>query len=158
MSLDGPGNHGQGDAPLLPGMPEDGVHATLYRLWLGKGKEGRLPGRKDFDPAEMPQLLPHLTLFDVEREPLRFRIRLVGTGIVAAMGSDTTGRYLDELDRIEEVERRARELVETREPFFMAGLPLTWTHRDYRTYAVLGLPLAADGETVDMLLYAMVFS
>ncbi len=134
------------------------MHARLYRLWLEKRKAGRLPGRKDFDPVEMPKLLPHLTLFDVEREPLRFRIRLVGTGIVAAMGRDTTGYYLDELDRIEEVERRARELVKTRKPFFMTDLPLTWTHRDYRTYSVLGLPLAADGETVDMLLYAMVFS
>lgn len=153
-----PPDQERGHEPLLPGLPEASVHAELYRLWLGKRRGERLPGRRDFDPVEMPQLLPYLTLFDVEHEPLRFRIRLVGTAIVGAMGRDTTGLYLDALDRIEDVARRARELVLARRPFYHSGLPLTWTHRDYRTYSVLGLPLANDGETVDMLLYSMVFS
>ena len=163
----------RGDAPsaertdlasLLPGMPEQGVHTTLYRLWLKKRAavsaecRGELPGRGEFDPLEMPELLPNLTLFDVERAPLRFRIRLVGTAIVSAMGKDTTGLYLDQLDRIEAVERRARELVESKGPYFLSDQPLSWTHRDYKTYSVLGLPLASDGKTVDMLLYSMLFS
>ena len=143
---------------LLPGMPEAGVHAELYRLWHSKCRDGRLPGRRDFDPLEMPQLLPHLTLFDVERDPLRFRIRLVGTAIVAAMGRDTTGLYLDQLERIESVAERAHQLTLDKSPFYQAGRPLTWTHRDYRTYSVLGLPLAGDGATVDMLLYSMIFA
>lgn len=142
---------------LPPGLPEAGVHTELYQLWSAKCRGGRLPGRRDFDPLEMPQLLPHLTLFDVERDPLRFRIRLVGTAIVAAMGRDTTGLYLDQLERIENVAERARQLAFDKTPFYLAGLPLTWTHRDYRTYSVLGLPLASDGEVVDMLLYSMLF-
>lgn len=163
----------RGDAPsadeidaasLLPGMPKQGLHAALYRLWLKKQAgvsaecRGELPGRSEFDPLEMPELLPNLTLFDVERAPLRFRIRLVGTAIVAAMGKDTTGFYLDQLDRIETVERRARELVKSKTPYFLSDQPLSWTHRDYKTYSVLGLPLAADGATVDMLLYSMLFT
>ncbi len=143
---------------LLAELPEAGLHAELYRLWSSKCRGGRLAGRRDFDPLEMPQLLPHLTLFDVERDPLRFRIRLVGTAIVAAMGRDTTGLYLDQLERIESVAERARQLTLDKTPFYLAGLPLTWTHRDYRTYSVLGLPLASDGETVDMLLYSMIFT
>ena len=145
-------------------MPERSVHTTLYRLWLKKRAavsaecRGELPGRGEFDPLEMPELLPNLTLFDVERAPLRFRIRLVGTAIVSAMGKDTTGLYLDQLDRIEAVERRARELVESKGPYFLSDQPLSWTHRDYKTYSVLGLPLASDGKTVDMLLYSMLFS
>ena len=151
-------------ASLLPGMPERGAHTTLYRLWLKKRAavsvecRGELPGRGQFDPLEMPELLPNLTLFDVERRPLRFRIRLVGTAIVAAMGKDTTGLYLDQLDRIEAVERRACELVESKSPYFLSDQPLSWTHRDYKTYSVLGLPLASDGKSVDMLLYSMLFS
>ena len=164
MRGDAPSVEGIDPVSLLPGMPEQGLHAALYRLWLNKraavSAEGRgeLPGRGAFDPLEMPELLPNLTLFDVERVPLRFRIRLVGTAIVAAMGKDTTGFYLDQLDRIEAVERRARELVETKRPYFFSDQPLSWTHRDYKTYSVLGLPLAADGKTVDMLLYSMLFT
>lgn len=153
-----PLNEDEDDESQLAGMPEKGVHADLYRLWREKRRNGRLPGRRDFDPLEMPHLLPHLTLFDVEYDPLRFRIRLVGTAIVGAMGRDTTGLYLDQLERIESVAERARQLTHDKAPFFLAGLPLTWTHRDYRTYSVLGLPLASDGETVDMLLYSMIFS
>ena len=139
MRGDAPSAEGIDPVSLLPGMPEQGLHAALYRLWLNKraavSAEGRgeLPGRGAFDPLEMPELLPNLTLFDVERVPLRFRIRLVGTAIVAAMGKDTTGFYLDQLDRIEAVERRARELVETKRPYFLSDQPLSWTHRDYKT-------------------------
>ena len=164
MRGDAPSADGIDAASLLPGMPQQGLHTTLYRLWLKKqagvsaGCRGELPGRSEFDPLEMPELLPNLTLFDVERAPLRFRIRLVGTAIVAAMGKDTTGFYLDQLDRIESVERRARELVESKTPYFLSDQPLSWTHRDYRTYSVLGLPLAADGATIDMLLYSMLFT
>ena len=158
MQVNVPLDKNRGTRSVLPGIPEEGVHAELYRIWRAKCKEGRLPGRRDFDPLEMPQLLPHLTLFDVERDPMRFRIRLVGTAIVGAMGRDTTGLYLDQLERIDNVAERARQLALDKTPFFLAGLPLTWTHRDYRTYSVLGLPLAGDGEVVDMLLYSMIFS
>ena len=164
MHGDAPSAEGADLASLLPGMPEQGLHAALYRLWLKKRTavsaecRGELPGRGAFDPLEMPELLPSLTLFDVEREPLRFRIRLVGTAIVAAMGKDTTGLYLDQLDRIEAVERRARELVDSKTPYFVSDQPLSWTHRDYKTYSVLGLPLATDGKVVDMLLYSMLFT
>ncbi len=164
MRVDAPSTERIDLASLLPGMAERGVHTALYRLWLKKRAavlaehRGELPGRREFDPLEMPELLPNLTLFDVETAPLRFRIRLVGTAIVAAMGKDTTGFYLDQLDRIESVERRARELVENKSPYFLADQPLSWTHRDYKTYSVLGLPLAADGKTVDMLLYSMLFT
>ena len=48
-------------------------------------------------------------------------------------------------------------MAETGAPYFLRNLPLTWTHRTYKTYSVLGLPLATDGKTVDKLLYSMVF-
>ena len=134
-----------------------GVHRALFDLWHTKSAPGRLPARSMFDPSEMPDLLPHLVMFDVEYDPLRFRIRLVGTAVVEAMGVDTTGRYLDELDRINDVHRRAETIATTRKPYFRQDLPLTWTHLDFKKYSVLGVPLAEDGQTVDKLLYTMRF-
>jgi hypothetical protein len=141
--------------PLGAVMPS--VHRDLHALWLKKASPGRLPGRADFEPREMPRLLPHITLFDVEREPLRFRVRLVGTAIVEATGIDGTGGYVDELADIEQTLARCRALVETGRPYFHADLPLMWSPRHYKTYSVLGLPLAADGRNVDKILGALTF-
>jgi hypothetical protein len=145
------------DDVTLNDLPE-GPHRALYALWSARRRAGHLPGRAEFDPSEMREILPHITIFDVvERNPLRFRIRLVGTAIVDAMDVDTTGRYLDELDNIGHVHRRAEQLVETGVPYFLSNLPLTWTHQSFKRYSVLGVPLAADGQTIDKLMYSMVF-
>ena len=143
---------------LSPDHLPSGIHRDLYALWLGKYAPGRLPGRADFDPVGMPKLLPHLTLFDVELEPLRFRVRLAGTYVVEAAGVEMTGRYLDELEDIERTLDRCRRLVETGMPYFHADVPLTWSPHHYKTYTVLGLPLAADGKTVDKILGALTFA
>ncbi|MEK9660545.1 MAG: PAS domain-containing protein [Alphaproteobacteria bacterium] len=129
----------------------------MYDLWCAKAPPGILPRRSAFNPAELPHLLPYITIFDVAREPMRFRIRLVGTAIVDAMGVDTTGMWLDELDNIANVHRRAEAMADTGKPYSLCDLPLTWTHRDFKRYSVLGLPLADDGRTVDKLLYTMLF-
>lgn len=135
-----------------------GPHCDLFELWRARCAPGRLPARADFDPRDMPELLPYITIFDIERDPLRFRVRLVGTAIVEAMGVDTTGRYLDELDNVEPVIQRAEAMTLSGQPYFLRDQPLTWTHLDFRTYSVLGLPLASDGQTVDKLIYTMVFA
>lgn len=142
---------------LAVGQIPPGIHRELYALWLGKMTHGRLPARADFDPTEMPRLLPHVTLFQVERDPLRYFVRLVGTAVVDATGMDNTGRYLDELDCIEHTLERCDRLVETRAPYFHADLPMPWCPNDFRTYSVLGLPLASDGETVDIILGTLTF-
>ena len=131
---------------------------TLYGLWLAARQGGALPGRADFDPLQMPPaVLPWITIFDVETDPLRFLVRIVGTGIVEATGADTTGQYLDELPSTGAIEERMGWLVGNGKPYFMADLPLAWAHKEYRRYSALGLPLAADGRDVDMLLYGMSF-
>lgn len=134
-----------------------GVMRDIYALWLDRFSPGRLPARRDFEPAAMPNLLPHLNLLDVEREPFRLRVRLIGTAIVSASGIDITGRYLDEFQSTDGTISRCRNLVEQRQPHFFAGLPLAWSPRNYKTYSVVGMPLASDGVTVDMILGALTF-
>ena len=134
----------------------------FYSLWHDKLEElGVLPARADFDPIEIPvEILPYLTLFDVIRsdQRIRFQIRLVGTGIVAETGQDTTGLYLDELPNTESIIERAAWIVENRKPVYVSGLPINWTSMDFKTYSALGAPLAADGKTVDKIFYQMAFS
>ena len=51
--------------------------------WESKRSGRRMPARRDFDPVfEVPRLLPWIVLVDVLHEPLDFRFRLIGSGIV----------------------------------------------------------------------------
>src|ERR1044072_4742557 len=73
--------------------------AQAYAYWDSKRRGRRMPARADLDPTEMPRLLPHLALLDIERSPLRFRYRLVGSHIDDVRREHgknlLTGEYLD---------------------------------------------------------------
>jgi hypothetical protein len=70
--------------------------AQLYDYWDMIRGARAMPARRDMDPLDIPGLLPHIVLLDVERDPLRFRVRLYGTACTAIRGRDLTGHYLDE--------------------------------------------------------------
>ena len=114
---------------------------------------GQLPRRGDIAPDQIRDLLPNIMIVDVERDPMRFRYRLVGTRVVEYNGVEFTGRYLGEIGWPEE-----RDLIDgytfvvsSRKAFF--GL-LDW---GLVTGAVgrcefARLPLSEDGEVVTQIL------
>ncbi|GHD56862.1 hypothetical protein GCM10017083_37490 [Thalassobaculum fulvum] len=149
------------DCPDSP-RPFDGrlgqLESLLYDHWHGiHPLNGKLPGRQHFDPVELahryPQLLQHLWLVDVERDPLRFRLQLVGSAVYMTSPFARSGRYIDEFidpaSRAETLNAAFTRLVETRQPEFRQGWPRVASSRHARQLARLSLPLAADGETVD---------
>jgi hypothetical protein len=133
----------------------------LYAYWLGIHPEGGgLPGRQHVDATAIPNLLPHLWLVDIETEPLRFRYRLFGTEHVNVIGSDLTGRWIDEA--------HPSFLSSTAYPQFVAaaecgvsgyrsGPTNIILPKEYLTMERLILPLARDGKRVDMLLAISVY-
>src|SRR5262249_47451120 len=111
-----------------------------------------MPARSNLDPAEIPALLPHLTL--VDRLDDRFRFRLVGTAIVADFGRDPTGTFIGSNVRPPEF---AAALIAAYERVRESGGAVFSTGA-YRaptglTQAIsrLLLPLGNDGRTVDMI-------
>jgi hypothetical protein len=60
---------------------------------------GGVPTRRDFDPAVVPSLLPNLLLVEARDAAGRNRVRLAGTCVAAAMGSEITGYDLQNLPR-----------------------------------------------------------
>lgn len=128
----------------------------LYAYWRQICPPGGgLPGRRAFDPCAVPDLLPGIWLLDIARAPFRIRYRLVGTGIVEAIGREVTGRWLDEAHpQLRDHPRyfdRYRRVSETGAPSWRKGKPQLWSHRDFGFIENLLLPLAKDGTTVDML-------
>ena len=121
-----------------------------------------MPARSDFFPTDLPaRLLPHMAIADVirEGENLRFQWRLVGTHVTEFTGRDVTGRYFDELYGGADHD----DLVAAYVWVTKHGQPLRWygnshfVEKDWLSMEVIGLPLAADGRTVDKIFCGMVF-
>lgn len=149
----------QTEPPFDPDINTAAWHpraVRLYRYWRSIRPPGvGLPGRRDFDPVAVPDLLPGICLLDVQQKPFRLRYRLVGTGIVEATGREVTGQWLEEahphIRGNTQLFDRYRGVVETGVPSWRKGKPLLWTNRDIGTIEDLLVPLAMDGRTVDIL-------
>ena len=133
---------------------------ALLDYWHRARGARRMPARGDLRPADLPRLLPHLFLIDVEAEPLRLRYRLLGTALTEAVGRDSTGRYCDEIyppPAMAEIERSYRWIMAHRAPVRTPGRAI---HNElgFYDYEMLHLPLSPDDERVNMTLGALYFS
>src|SRR5258706_4642995 len=64
-------------------------HLDLYRYWDGTRNGRLMPARRDIDPADIPALLPHVSL--IHKPDGQFRFRLVGSAAAEQFGRDLTG-------------------------------------------------------------------
>ncbi len=134
----------------------------LYDYWRSiHPPGGGLPGRQHLDPMHIPELLPSVWLLDVQREPFRLRYRLVGTRIEEVRGQKLTGTWLDdtspEIVNFEAYYRRYRGVVESRQPNWRRGRSQMQHLRDIEELENILLPLATDGNGVDMLLCKTIY-
>jgi hypothetical protein len=134
----------------------------LYDHWHElRPAPGVLPGRQHFDPTALsPSVLPFLWLADVQRSPLRFRYRLLGTEHVRVLGRDYTGQWIDEAHPAFLRSTAYHQFVAAAERAavgYRSGDTLIILPKDYRSMERLLLPLARDGRRVDMLLAISVY-
>jgi hypothetical protein len=137
-------------------MPLDAVQISypldLYHYWLAKRGGHRMPSRSDIDPAEIPALLPHLSL--VERVDGLYRYRLFGTGASREIGRDLTGRLVGSYVGADPKSAEALQAVSERvftsaHPVFATG-EFMLTSGAIHNIAVLILPLSDDDTNVNM--------
>jgi len=129
----------------------------LAEYLAAKASPGKLPGRQHIDPAEIADLAPYITLIDVvqtEQGSRRYRVRLMGTEVAELIGSDLTGKYID--DAIpspvrDKLLREYGEAVRTKLPQPRRA-KMTAPGREHVNYERVAFPLASDGENVDMLI------
>lgn len=143
----------------VPRNLDDPKFRWIFDYWRERFRGDALPARSDVDPVDFPGLLGRINLIDVVQEPprTRFRYRLWGSIVTELMGKDCTGQFLDEIDILDqsEIGRVFRQAVETRQPHFWQR-PVPDGNQRYRSYRRLLLPLAEDGERVDMFLSILV--
>jgi hypothetical protein len=134
----------------------DPVQRALYLYWMRTAGERPMPARADLDPLDMPKAaLKDVGLITVLDDAQDFRYRLVGTNNVSRMGVDITGRLASEVYQGEyrefllaiyrQVVRRRSCILSIGE-FSITGVSSLSTTR-------LLMPLSADGQSVDMILY-----
>jgi hypothetical protein len=130
----------------------------LYELWKARCGDRLFPARADFSPHDFAFALGNLSLIDVLRDPLRFRVRLQGTYSSARLGWDITGRTFDEIPdpeyRAITIETYVRVVEERRPRREVREMVLD--SRSHR-YEIVWLPLAADGITIDMIMACVAF-
>lgn len=139
--------------------PASAVRALeeMFAYWASLRREGRLPGRADIDPNRFKRHLPTISLIDVGDEPVRFRVRLAGTQLYGLYGHETTGLDLEQAHGSEGAAYWRVELekvVDGRRPNFGVRSLAARDSRESGALSILWLrlPLAADGERVDMIL------
>jgi len=127
----------------------EGALAYWQRIRGGR----RMPSRQDFDPLDIPQILPYVMLIDVLHEPLDFRFRLLGSGHDQIVACNYKGMRFSELAHL----RRGNPVWEEYERVALEGTPL----RSFVPYVGADphirrvehclMPLSSDGELVDMI-------
>jgi hypothetical protein len=128
---------------------------AVVHHWLDLRGDRDMPARADLDPVAMPRrALPFVFLTDVLHgdAALRFRYRLIGTGIVELTGRDITGQELTAEhygEHIETVLTPFRRVATTGRPFRTVGRT-GWRDVAFLAEAIY-LPLGRDGR-VDMVL------
>jgi hypothetical protein len=136
---------------------EDDRLRRLLDYWERKRAGRTMPGRPDIDPVEIAFVLGYILLIDVHDDPLRFRFRLVGMHTPRRQNIDLTGVWLDQLPLPEvraSMQASYAEVVAARAPSRAVRDEVRDGHRI--RWEVLRLPLAADGEHVDMLMIGVI--
>jgi hypothetical protein len=130
------------------------AHEELFGYWASLRQGARLPAREDIDPGGFKRLLPTVSLIDVLRDPLDYRLRLAGTGLYGVYGREITGRNLAEVYNSAATDYWRVELgkvVAERRP--CVGVQnLAWRGASHLSILWLRLPLASNGSDVDMIL------
>lgn len=133
------------------------AHEELFAYWASLREGARLPGRASLDPAPIKRLLPTVSLIDVATDAqgtAEFRMRLAGTALYGVYGREITGKRLSEIYNTAAADYWRVELgkvVKEKRP--AVGVhSLAWRGASHLSILWLRLPLASDGEQVDMIL------
>ena len=81
---------GAGNQPIDPGAIRSDRLLRALSYWQKLKGDRSAPDRADFDPIEIPDIMPHVVMWDAV-QPNGFRCRLAGTKMVEIHGRELTG-------------------------------------------------------------------
>jgi len=146
--------------------PAHALPRALLDYWTSKLDGQLMPKKSMIDPLEIPTLLPHIGIVDVDHSTgIRFKIRLYGTDVVDVAGEERTGKFIEDFG--EDLPEDTRKLLvqrwvngctatyEQKKPFFAIGRRAD-PQRSFHIVHTAALPLTTNGTEVDQILGLMV--
>jgi len=133
---------------------------AIVEYWRSLSSDDCLPRRKQFDPVSIPQLLPHIYLVDIHRDPLQFQLRLIGTRVVEFHGKDHTGRWLNDVfPHFEKTETCAdmEAVANSGTIRYWKGKPRLNFEKDFAALERVFLPMVDTGKEVGTILGMTLF-
>ena len=123
--------------------------ARAYAWWHEKAAGRALPDRADFDPTEIPDLMPHIIMWDVLADG-GYRCRLAGTRMVEIHGrGELTGLSMAEFHGTGNAAIQPDyDLVAATGVPHHVERTLYWLGRDHRRYARILLPFTFGSSAV----------
>jgi hypothetical protein len=132
----------------------------LLSDWETRRRGREFPTRADFSPLDLKYIMGNLSLIEVTYNPLHFRYRIHGTNLAQRMRMELTNKSIDDIPapkHAKQVRAQLTEVVERRVPLAFRDedeYPADYVPRDVE---ILALPLAAEGKTITMIMYAVVW-
>jgi len=142
----------------LPGNIPNHCHSKIRHLaayWLSIHPASGLPGRQHFEPLDVPSLLPHLFLVDVDQAGPAFTFRLMGTSLSTVYGGDHRGQPFE---KAYEAGKKAPPYLDAckmlidKQPRWRKAPASFRRDQEYLMMERVMFPLAKNGVTVNMLL------
>lgn len=131
---------------------------ALHAYWNGIRGNRRFPARADFDPIEIPELLPFVSLVDVRKEAPHFVYRLMGTRLAELLRHDLTGQAVGTGVKPEELEAvlaRYRRVADDGVALYHRDR-LQEAANDFTAIDRLMLPMGDSDERVELILSIVV--
>jgi len=150
----GPAESDESAVGALPESCHPKIRA-IYDYWLHIHPAAGLPGRRHFDPVDIPALLANVYLIDVAPGGTEFTFRLMGTRVEAFFGGNFTGKPVRTAYVTDHKSRTYADIAamqQDRLPRWRRGPTYYVRNRELAMVERLYLPLADNGETVDMVL------
>lgn len=130
------------------------MHSPLiiagFRYWDSCRRGRQMPARGDIDPLiDVPRLVPNMMLFDVRRENLDFRWRLVGSRARQYLRRDYTGEWFSQDPLYNDPESavwRAMTLSDREQKPVLLRPKYVGPHKDFIHVENVLLPLHVDRE------------
>lgn len=131
----------------------------MYWLKQCPDEPDRFPARRDINPADLGRHMAHIIILDVLNDPVDFQYRLVGTHARSFMHNDDTGKKFSELPgKGPDSDLWATKLrvLSLRKPIF-EEVKYVGPQADFTRVLTLHLPLAKDGQNIDMIMSVLNF-
>lgn len=144
----------------VPPLFSSQVQCDALRYWeQARPGGGQAPSFSQFDPCDVPQLLPHVVLYDVLEEPRDFSYRLIGGDVRDRLHSNPVGMCCSRLPHqngSSQMWKRLCEAVDSGRPVYHA-VDYIGPDTEVNGQQSLVLPYRRGGAQVDMLLAIVEF-